>query len=295
MLRVSRAGAVIRIFAVSAALAAEDPYVSEIQKSRRETDDFMRSEKSPLLLVGRFAVRDGASTIGSDPGSTIVLPDRAPRRIGTLIRRGSQLAIEIGSGVQVTVNDKPASGTVTLQTPDVPKPADRVGFGDFAFAIRPSGDDFLLLLRDKQSQFLQAFKGTTWFPVDHGYRVSARFVPYEAPKTVSVPYTAGAAKIFKAPGDLVFRLGGQELRLEALESGKQLLLMFKDKTSGKETYGGGRFLEAGIPKDGKTTVDFNKAYNPYCAVNPYAACPVPPAHNRLPVRVLAGETYKGHR
>jgi uncharacterized protein (DUF1684 family) len=294
MLRMTRAGALLRIFALGSAMTAEDSYVSEIQKSRRETDEFLRSEKSPLLLIGRFDVRDGASSIGSDPGSAIVLPARAPQRVGTLIRHGDQLSFEIATGVPVTVNDKPASGTVTLQAPDMPKPSDRVGFGDFVFAIRPSADNFYLLVKDKRSQFLRDFQGTTWFPVDPAYRVIARFAPYESAKTVSVPYTAGAAKIFTAPGDLVFRLGSQELRLQALASGEGLLVMFKDRTSGKETYGGGRFLEADLPKDGKTTVDFNKAYNPYCAVNPYAACPVPPAQNRLPVRVLAGETYKNH-
>jgi uncharacterized protein (DUF1684 family) len=143
-----------------------------------------------------------------------------------------QLSIEIAPGVPMTVNDKPASGAVTLHALDVPK----------------SSDDFHPLLRDKRSQFLREFKGTTWFPVDPAYRVRAPFVPYERPKTVSVPYTGGAAKTFTAPGDVLFRLAGRELRLEALTSGEGLFIMFKDQTSGKETYGGGRFLEAETPR-----------------------------------------------
>jgi uncharacterized protein (DUF1684 family) len=68
--------------------------------------------------------------------------------------------------------------------------------------------------------------------------------------------------------------------------------MFRDRTSGKQTYGAGRFLEADMPKDGTTVLDFNKAYNPYCTNNPYASCPLPPKQNHLPVVIPAGETYQ---
>ena len=68
----------------------------------------------------------------------------------------------------------------------------------------------------------------------------------------------------------------------------ELFLIFQDGTNGIETYGGGRFLSAPMPKNGLTTLDFNKAFNPYCAVNPFAICPLAPAVNRLPVRVAAG-------
>jgi uncharacterized protein (DUF1684 family) len=78
-------------------------------------------------------------------------------------------------------------------------------------------------------------------------------------------------------GDLVFQLAGQSLHLQALTSpsGKSLFIMFQDQTSGGETYGGGRFIEAETPENGRTTLDFNKASNPYCADDPYAVCPEP--------------------
>ena len=67
--------------------------------------------------------------------------------------------------------------------------------------------------------------------------------------------------------------------------------MFQDRTSGRECYGGGRFLNAPVPKDGATVLDFNKAFNPYCSVNEFVVCPVPPPENRLAVRVTAGGKY----
>jgi uncharacterized protein (DUF1684 family) len=69
--------------------------------------------------------------------------------------------------------------------------------------------------------------------------------------------------------------------------------MFKDRTSGKETYGAGRFLESEPPHNGKVLLDFNKAYNPYCAFNPYSSCPIPPKQNTLAARIEAGERYRG--
>ena len=75
---------------------------------------------------------------------------------------------------------------------------------------------------------------------------------------------------------------------------RELFFIFRDQTSGKETYGAGRFLYSDLPRDGKVVLDFNRAYNPPCAFTPYATCPLPPTANRLPVRVEAGEKNYGH-
>jgi hypothetical protein len=282
------------LFVALAALAADDAYLRELQEFRRQQDEFMRSARSPLLLVGRSRIEEGESTIGSAAASKIVLPERAPARVGTIIRRGRELSLLAAAGTTLAVNDQPESGSIHLHTAEAPAPADRVSFGDFTFAIRPIGPDFYLLLTDKQSTFLRDFKEKSWFPADPAFRVTARLVPYEHPKTRDVTDTTGSMRTYTSPGSLLFQLGGQTLRLEPLVAGEQLLLMFQDKTSGKETYGGGRFLDVAMPKQGQTVLDFNKAYNPYCAFDPYAACPTPQKENRLPVSVLAGETHNGH-
>jgi uncharacterized protein len=74
---------------------------------------------------------------------------------------------------------------------------------------------------------------------------------------------------------------------------KQLFFIFRDLTSGKTTYGAGRFLYADPPVEGKIVLDFNKAYNPPCAFTPYATCPLPPKQNRLQVKIEAGELNYG--
>ena len=95
-------------------------------------------------------------------------------------------------------------------------------------------------------------------------------------------------------GYLVFQIAGKNLRLGALASlgGKNLFVMFRDETSGKQTYGGGRYLNVEMPQDGKTVIDFNRAFNPYCAYNPYASHPLPPRQNRLAVPIHAGALFE---
>ena len=101
-----------------------------------------------------------------------------------------------------------------------------------------------------------------------------------------------------SPGRLVFTLQGHIFRIDPIleEGEKDLFIIFKDETSGKETYAAARYLYAHPPDaTGKTIVDFNKSYNPPCVFTPYATCPLPPPQNRLLIRVEAGEKkYAGH-
>jgi uncharacterized protein (DUF1684 family) len=93
-----------------------------------------------------------------------------------------------------------------------------------------------------------------------------------------------------------FALAGTRVRLDGvLESpdAGELFFIFRDRTSGKETYGAGRFLYADLPTGGKVVLDFNKAYSSPCAFTPYATCPLPLRQNRMPVRVEAGELAYG--
>jgi len=113
---------------------------------------------------------------------------------------------------------------------------------------------------------------------------------------IPVPNILGSVENEKSPGAVVFRLAEREYRLDAIrESGSEdLFLIFGDATNGRETYGGGRFLYAAPPdKAGRVVLDFNKAYNPPCVFTPYATCPLPPAGNRLPTRIEAGEKTFG--
>ncbi len=96
----------------------------------------------------------------------------------------------------------------------------------------------------------------------------------------------------QSPGKLLFEIDGQDFALEAYQSGDRLFLVFGDLTSGRETYPAGRFLYAAMPDEsGATVLDFNKAYNPPCAFNEFATCPVASLQNRLKTSIVAGERF----
>ena len=95
-----------------------------------------------------------------------------------------------------------------------------------------------------------------------------------------------------SPGIVVFEIDGESYELEAYASGENLFFVFGDRTSGRETYGAGRFVYTVWPEEGsKTVLDFNKAYNPPCAFGDFSTCPVASPQNRLPIRIEAGEKF----
>ncbi|NVK48811.1 MAG: DUF1684 domain-containing protein [Cyclobacteriaceae bacterium] len=142
------------------------------------------------------------------------------------------------------------------------------------------------------------FKELTFYPIDPNYKVKARLIPNEEKKVREVPLTDGSKERYIEHSFAEFELGGQTNRLLLLQAidetdMRNFFLAFADETSGRETYGGGRYINA--RQDGKTsiTIDFNLAYNPYCAYNPDYACPIPPRENILKIPIEAGEkNYK---
>lgn len=265
-------------------------YVAEIEKWRQDFDADVRTG-GWLTLVGRTKLDGDLWTLGSDPKSDPVLPAKAPGKLGVLSRRGGTFHFEPTPGVTVTLGGKAVAGAVDLPT----KPGSaRLASGDLTVAVRQIGDDFYMLVADTRNPALQAFKGTAWYPISPRYRVPAKFVPYAEAETAHVPLTHVTSKqTMQSEGDLAFELDGKSFRLKTFTDEDGLFVMFQDKTNGKDTYGGGRFLHAPKPKDGVTALDFNKAFNPFCSLNPYVMCPIPPPQNRLSVEVVAGEKYYG--
>jgi hypothetical protein len=148
------------------------------------------------------------------------------------------------------------------------------------------------------------FAGLSYFPPDPAFRVVASVVPFAQREVVQLGSTKGDIRPQVRFAEVQFTLAGQQLRLtgfqdvEATEA-DELFVPFRDATSGKESYGAGRYLEIEMEPgaDGKlmATLDFNLAYSPWCAYNVAYSCTLPPAENTLPVAIHAGErTFKAH-
>ncbi len=151
-------------------------------------------------------------------------------------------------------------------------------------------------VRNMESAHLANFEGIDRFDFDADWNVTAQFLPFEKPRLFEYPTILGTMREEAAPGVLVFERDGQQYEMIPFErkEGTALFLVFGDISNSSQTYEGGRFLYVDMPDEtGKTTIDFNRAYNPPCAFSAYSTCPQPLRQNRLSVVVDAGE--KGYK
>ncbi|MCA1584109.1 MAG: DUF1684 domain-containing protein [Acidobacteria bacterium] len=130
----------------------------------------------------------------------------------------------------------------------------------------------------------------SYFPIDETYAVPAQLAPAAERTTMRIPTSTGKLREMEQVGELRFTLNGQLLKLSTfLEPDGRLFVPFTDLTAGAETYPAGRYLDLDPTATGIYVVDFNEAYHPYCYYNAEYDCPFPPAENRLPVPIRAGE------
>ncbi len=161
-------------------------------------------------------------------------------------------------------------------------------------AERQQKDEFFRTSGESPIEDKKLFTGLVYFEPDQAYRVLAKLTPYDgAEKELKITYTDGTAESYERYAYADFDIKGDPQRLLLLKNEGTISVLFKDKTSGDLTYGGGRYLDIpiGEVKGNTLVLDFNKAYSPYCAYVPDYACPLPPKENTLDVAVEAGEKY----
>jgi uncharacterized protein (DUF1684 family) len=286
MLRVIALSALL--FSGLAAQARDDTYTAGIEKWRRDFDADVRTG-GWLTLVGRVRLDGEMWTLGSDPKSSIPLPSRAPAHLAVLRKQGQAFRFEPAPGADAVIDGKPVRDAVNLSTESGTGSIVAAGL---TLSVRLVGGDPYLFVVDPQTAAVSAFKGTSWYEVDPAYRVEVKFEPYAQERNEPVPMThVDSKQSFPSTGDVILKLKGKRARLKTYIDDGQLFVMFLDETNGRGSYGGGRFVHAPLPKNGRTILDFNKAFNPYCSVNPNVMCPIPPPENRLAVEVSAGEKF----
>lgn len=140
----------------------------------------------------------------------------------------------------------------------------------------------------------QHFKGLNYFPENSVLRLQVDVETTQSSETVSIQTTGGQPQTYQRFGKFKFEVDGQSAELTIYKNGHGYFLPFVDSLAGKDTYPAGRYLELEKLPDGKFLVDFNLAYNPYCAYNEQWSCPITPAENRIKVAVRAGEKIFQH-
>jgi len=271
-----------------------DPEVhrSEVQAWHARRLEGLRQPDGWLSVIGLDWLEPGENRFGSDSTNAVVFPAVAgvPGRVGSFFLEGDAVRMEVEPGVQVTHEGETVTSLV-LFSDAAGRPA-TARLGSLRWQVIQRQDLIGIRLRDTANAALEEFDGIETFPVSLDWRIPASFDRYDPPLVIEVPDVLGMISEQLSPGAVVFRAGGERLRLDVTgdPQGESFSIVFGDMTNGIETYGGGRFLSVDAPDEhGRTFIDFNKAYNPPCVFTAFATCPLPTPQNRLPVRIEAGE------
>jgi uncharacterized protein len=282
------ARSLVVLVVLSASPRSNDPaYQHSIEQWRQSYESILRADDGWLTVIGLYWLHEGENSFGSAPGSDVVLPVPAPAHAGHIDLHAGKVVAHVDPGVPVTLQGKPVE---TAELPPDSK-TERLHLGDITFFVHQSAGRFGIRVKDKNSKLRKEFTGLHFFPVNETYRVSARFVPYPVPKKVRIDIIDGNQDTTDIAGYVEFRLDEKTYRLDAEQEKDPdgLFIVFRDLTSKSQTYPAARFLDTELPRNGVVELDFNKAYNPPCAYNPYATCPLPTPGNRLPIAIPAGE------
>jgi uncharacterized protein len=260
--------------------------------------DSLTSDSGWLTLAGLFWLKPGDNTFGRAATNALILDNAAlADSAGSFVLSADKLRFVARPGSGVSHDGQPVA-TLDL-TSDVHGEPTVLASGALRFFAIERAGNIGVRVRDLNNPHRLNFQGLMYFPVSTAWVFDARFEPYRPVHHIKITNILGMEEDDESPGAVVFRKDGREWRLDAVleEPGdQQLFIMFADATSGRETYGAGRFLYIPLPVNGRVLLDFNKAFNPPCALNDFATCPLPPYQNRLKLKVDAGEKkYAGGR
>lgn len=265
---------------------------SAAEQTPTEQHDFFRSRRHEMALLpqGSLALVNthwfyGApgefETVWMSPGQWAA---RADEEQGIILRANAE--------DNITIDGTLVDGEHIVLGKDSESPSVIV-FDETRTGTVIKGEDgkYALRIWDSNSEDLQKFGSIDAFEYDPSWVVTGTFTPIEGGRSVEMEHLKdqGVGRDKVIPGDIRFTIDGVEYSPSAYREGRALMMVFSDGTSGQSTYSVGRFLMMAPNPDGTITLDFNKAYLPPCAFSYNFNCPMPPAENRFPFEVLAGE------
>lgn len=283
---------VLSLFGASAATsstaAPDAEYIQAWQKWKAEQADDLKQNWIPL--AGLYWLKPGTNAFGAAADNAVIFP-KGPAHAGEFDLAGRDVTLKLLPDARATIAGK--SATIAGLDPDISGHATEVEMGSLRFHVIVRGERVGIRLKDLQSPAVAKFKGMMFYPLDMTYRVTAKWEPSDGKRSVDVPNVLGDVTPVPVAGTVVFTINGREQRLTALggDPSKGLSFVFNDLTARTDTYPGGRFLDTDPVVSGTIILDFNRAYNPPCAVTPYATCPLAPKENRLQVAIPAGEKF----
>lgn len=271
-----------------------EKYFSEVQEWRKLNEEKLRAPFGWLSLTGHYWLQQGTNRMGPREDCEIQLPSDLSSEVnGLIVVEGERVILKTLDSSGIQVNGKWVSeyrlqiGSDKAETDGT----DTITIGErLKLQLVRRAGRLAIRVRDQESLLRKDFRGKRWFEIQPAFCVEATFTPYEPEKSIRIVNIKGDTVDAMLAGALRFQLQGRELTLDAIaEEPDSLFLVFKDLSSGKSTYGPGRFLTLEKPEDGRVTLDFNRAYNPPCLFSPHTLCPLPPRQNHLDLEIVAGE------
>ena len=264
-------------------------YEAEINKWHDKRIEEVKAPNGWLNLIGLYWLEPGINSVGSGENNTIVFPKGTlPEKAGYFLVKDNTVSLTVDKGVDILSNGAGITNGIIFHPDSAKNP--QLAFGSLRWNIIKRDTKLGVRVRDLESKALKDFKGVERFPIDPQWKLTAHFEKADSLKTIDITNVLGQTTPQNSPGAIVFERDGKKYKLDALEGKDEFFIVFADATTGKETYGGGRFIYVKKPsEDGNTVIDFNKAYNPPCVFSPYATCPLPPKQNVLQIEIKAGE------
>ena len=268
-------------------------YLNEVNDWHNRRIENLKKESGWLNLVGLFWLKDGINSFGSDESNDIVFPvAKSLQFMGKIIKQGSSITTYINDDVKIFNSDTIVKKIEMFS--DLTNDPTILSYETLRWFVIKRGDKYGIRLRDLTADLVSHFVGIERFPVQDKWKIKAKFIENNPPKSIMIPSIIGTVNESISPGTLAFEIESKEFKLFPTKSGTRLFVVFADLTSGEETYGAGRFLYTDGPDSNNIVwLDFNKAYNPPCAFTKYATCPLPPDENKLKIRISAGEKNYG--
>ena len=266
----------------------ESSYIKSIEQWQQDRLEGLKAKDGWLNLAGIYWLKQGEQSFGSDPSNDIVFPEKAEDFIGTITIKDEVAYIKVNDEAELHYKNEPVT-ELELSYDGSGAPS-YITHGDLAWYIMKRHTSLAIRLRDYKNPAIEALDHIPSYPIDPDYVVEATLHAFEEPRTITVntPFQDYTQE-YTCPGELHFKIKGQRLKLLPFTSGEGYFIIISDETSAMETYGGGRFMYTYPDSTGRIILDFNKAYNPPCAVTPFAACPMPPRENHQPIKIEAGE------
>ena len=296
----------LRLFGILCALLAVPTFAQDAEW-QQELSAWRTQHVADLLkpagwlsLTGLEWLQAGDNSFGAAADNKIHLAGSGTAHIGILRLEGSSVQLlPPPGGFPSDFNLAGASATAQPIPVDADndRNAPQMNIGTVNMYIIRRADRYALRVKDAKSPTLVGFHGLNWYEPNSHYRVQAKWIPYNPPKSITLATLAGTTYSQPVPGGAEFVLEGKTYRLEPVmeePAAAQLFFILRDTTSATTTYKACRFLYTvlpshGVDRPGELWLDFNRLENPPCAYTPYATCPLPPPQNRLPIALPVGE------